>query len=52
MVIIPRGFAPGFVNYKKGALDSQPQVIKLTRCLSMVDGSLRLPPPLELVAMI
>ena len=24
------GFAPGFVNYKKGALDSQPQVIKLT----------------------
>ena len=22
-----RGFAPGFVNYKKGALDSQPQVI-------------------------
>jgi len=24
---IRRGFAPGFVNYKKGALDSQPQVI-------------------------
>ena len=22
-----RGFVPGFVNYKKGALDSQPQVI-------------------------
>jgi hypothetical protein len=22
-----------FVNYKKGALDSQPQVIKLTSCL-------------------
>jgi hypothetical protein len=24
-----RGFVPGFVNYKKGALDSQPQVIKV-----------------------
>jgi hypothetical protein len=23
------GFAPGFVNYKKGALDSQSQVINL-----------------------
>ena len=23
-----RGFATGFVNYKKGALDSQPQMIK------------------------
>jgi hypothetical protein len=23
-----RGFAPGFVNHKNGALDSQPQVIK------------------------
>jgi hypothetical protein len=46
---------PGFVNYKKGALDSQPQVIKLTSCLPMVGGSLRvlrLPPPLNLVAMI
>ena len=31
------GFAPGFVNYKKGALDSQ--VIKLTSCLPMVGGS-------------
>jgi hypothetical protein len=30
----------GFVNYKKGALDSQPQVIKFTSCLPMVDGSL------------
>jgi hypothetical protein len=30
---IRRGFAPGFVNYKKGALDSQPQVIKFTSCL-------------------
>jgi len=46
---IRRGFAPGFVNYKKNALDSQPQVIK---CLPMVGGSLRLPPPLKLVAMI
>jgi hypothetical protein len=36
-----RGFAPGFMNYKKGALDSQPQVIKLTSCLPMVGGSLR-----------
>jgi len=25
---IRRGFSPGFANYKKGALDSQPQVIK------------------------
>ena len=31
-----RGFAPGFVNYKKGALDSQPHAIKLTSCLPMV----------------
>jgi hypothetical protein len=37
---------------KNGALDSQPQVIKLTSCLPMVGGSLRLPPPLKLVAMI
>ena len=34
-----RGFAPGFVNYKKGALDSQPQVIQFTRCLPMVGGT-------------
>jgi hypothetical protein len=50
-----RRFAAGFVNYKKGALDSQPQVIKFTNCLPMVGGSLRvlrLPPPLKLVAMI
>jgi hypothetical protein len=49
------GFAPGFVNYKKGALDSQLQVIKFTSCLPMVGGSLRvfwLPPPLKLFAMI
>jgi hypothetical protein len=30
----------GFVNYKKGALDSQPQVIKFTSCLPMVGGTL------------
>jgi hypothetical protein len=42
--------APSVVNYKKGALDSQPQVIKVTSCLSMVGGSLRvlrLLPPLN-----
>ena len=33
-----RGVAPGFVNYKKGELDSQPQV---SSCLPMVGGSLR-----------
>ena len=52
---IRRGFAPSFVNYKKGALDSQPQVIKFTSCLLMVRGSLRvlrLLPPLKLVAII
>ena len=37
---------------KKGALDSQSQVIKLASCLSMVGGSLRLLPSLKLVAMI
>jgi len=44
-----------YVNYKKGALDSQPQVITFTSCLSMVGGSLgvlRLLPPLKLVTMI
>jgi hypothetical protein len=35
------GFAPGFAIYKKGALDSQPQVIKFTSFLPMVGGSLR-----------
>ena len=52
---IRRGFAPGFVNYKKGALDSQPQVIEFISCLPMVGGSLRvllLLPPINLVAMI
>jgi hypothetical protein len=50
-----RGFTPSFVNNKKGALDSQSQVIKLTSCLPMVGGSLRvlrLLLPLKLVAMI
>ena len=40
---------------KKGAIDSQPQVIKFTSCVSMVGGSLRilqLLTPLKLVAMI
>ena len=32
---------PGFVNYKKGALDLQLQVIKFTSCLPRVGGSLR-----------
>ena len=44
------GFASGFVNYKKSALDLQSQVIKF-----MVGGSLRvlrLLPPLNLVAVI
>ena len=37
---IRRGFAPSFVNDKTGALDSQPQVMKFTSCLSMIGGSL------------
>ena len=37
---IRRGFAPGFVNNKKGPLDSQPQVIKFNSCLPMFGGSL------------
>ena len=61
-----RGFTPDFT--KKGALDSQPQVIKFTSYLHMVGGLikftsylhmvggslrvLRLLPPLKLVAMI
>jgi hypothetical protein len=32
---IRRRFAPGFVDYKKGALDWQQLVIKLTSCLPM-----------------
>jgi hypothetical protein len=52
---IRHGFAPGFVYYKMGALDSQPQVIKFTSYLPIVGGSLlvlRLLPPLKPVAMI
>jgi hypothetical protein len=48
---IRHGFALVFVNYKKGALDSQPHVIIFTCCLPMVSGSLRvlqLLPPLKL----
>jgi hypothetical protein len=47
--------AYGTGELKKGTLDSQLQVIKLTSCLPMVGGSLRvlrLLPPLKLVAMI
>jgi hypothetical protein len=33
---VRRGFAPGFVNYKKGVLDSKPQVIKFTSYLAHV----------------
>ena len=45
-----RGFAPDFVDYKKGALDFQPQVKTINSCLPMVGGSLRvlrLLPPLK-----
>ena len=52
---IRRRFAPGVVNYKKGALDSQSHVIKFTSCLPMVGGfspGTPLLPPLKLVAMI
>jgi hypothetical protein len=47
-----RGFAPGFVNYKKGCTRLAAQVIKFTSCLPMVGGShriLRLIPLLKLV---
>ena len=46
---------PVFVNYKKAALDSQPQMLKLTNYLPMVGGSLRvlqLLAHLKMVAMI
>ena len=46
------GSCPALQITKKGELDSQPQVIKFISCLPMVGGSLRLPPPLKLVAMI
>ena len=52
--IVRCGFTPSFVDYKKGALDSQPQVINFSSCLLMVGGSLRVLRllPLKLVAMI
>jgi hypothetical protein len=31
--------APSFVNFKKGALDTQLQIIKFTSCLPMVGGT-------------
>jgi hypothetical protein len=49
------GSRPALLITKKGALDSQLQVIKFTSCLHMVGGSLRvlcLLTPLKLVAMI
>jgi hypothetical protein len=49
------GLRPALLITKKGALDSQPQVIKFTSCLPMVGGSLRvlrLLPPLKLVVII
>jgi hypothetical protein len=51
--VYPYNFVAGGI--KKDALNSQPQVIKFTRFLPRVGGSLRvlqLPPPLKLVAMI
>ena len=48
-------FSTGFVNYKKGALVLQPQVIMFTFCLPMIGGYLRLLwllPPLKMVTMI
>jgi hypothetical protein len=44
------GSCPALLITKKGAFDSQPQVIKFTSCLPMVSGSLRvlrLHPPLK-----
>ena len=46
---IRRSCEPGFVNYKKGVLDSQPQVIKFTSFLLMIGGSLRVPEFLKFV---
>jgi hypothetical protein len=31
------GSRPVFVNYKKAALDSQPQMLKLTNCLPIAE---------------
>jgi hypothetical protein len=35
------GSRPVIVNYKNAALDSQPQMLKLTNFLPMVGGSLK-----------
>ena len=46
---------PIFWYQQYGALELRPQVIKITSCLPMVGGSLRVPrflPPLQLVVMI
>ena len=40
---IGRGFAPHFVNYKTGALDSQPEVKKFSSSFPIVGGSLGTP---------
>ena len=48
------GFAPSFVNYKKGCTRRAAASDKAYSCLPRVGGSLRvlqLPPPLKLVAM-
>jgi len=52
---IRRGFAPGFVNYKKECTRLAAASDKVYQLLAMVGGSLRvlrLLPPLKLVAMI
>jgi hypothetical protein len=43
---------PVYVNYKKAALDSQRQMLKLANCLSMVGGSLRVLQLLRYVSML
>ena len=47
---IRRGFVPSFVNYKKGCTRLAAASDKVYQLLA--HGSLRLPPPLKLVAMI
>ena len=38
-----RGLAPSFVNYKKGALDSQSQMIKFTSCVKCLSNGRKNP---------
>ena len=55
LLSIRRGFAPSFVNYKKGCTRLATASDKVYQLLAQVGGSLRvlrLPPPLKLVAMI